>query len=154
MKADFLEVRRTKFILIAKALIGGMLLVFNFFLSLSGIIEGFWLTMIPFTLILSWLAIATMRWALEYYKLQPKELEHRDGILFIDREIILLKNVEKIKLSQSILGRFLNYGTIKLYAPTIKQEFELKAIGNPEPFLKAIEQAVNNQKSELEIIKS
>ena len=93
-----------------------------------------------------------LEWIFEFYIISSSEVLHRKGILFIRKEIILLKNIEIIRLHQSILGRLLNYGTVELYAPTISQTFQMRAISTPNEYIKALEQAIKRFTSNIQFI--
>lgn len=148
-----LTVRRTKLIIILKSCVYLFILITSLLIfektdMLNPINIG--LILIPSTI---WISISILKWLLEYYRLEPREIEHRQGIFFINKEIILLKNVETICLRQSLIGKLLNYGTIRLYAPTIQQDFQLKTIDKPEKFIRALEKSIHKENSDIKIIR-
>ena len=105
-----LTVRRTRFIPLFKGVFTMVLFILILLLlwQLRGLV--WWSALITFAILASWLGIAILRWSLEFYRLEPEEVIHREGVLFIRKEIMLLKNVEKIKLHQDIIGKLLDYG--------------------------------------------
>ncbi len=126
--------------------------IFSEMLHLIGVLNLY--SFITLLIIPSILAIKfILDWLLEFYVISPVEILHRKGILFIRKEIILLKNIEIIKLHQSIIGHLLNYGTVELYAPTISQTFFMYSVATPNEYIKALERSIQKFNSDIKFIR-
>lgn len=56
-----------------------------------------------------------INWLEEYYEITPDEVIHKRGLFFKKEERYPLEHIRSIGLSQGILGRIFNYGTLTLH---------------------------------------
>jgi len=75
-------------------------------------------------------AYATARWLSDLYIIDAKELVLKYGILFIREQRYNLSEIAEITQNQSILGKWLNYGEIRIKRP---REEEIVLINMPDP---------------------
>lgn len=77
-------------------------------------------------------------WAQESYSLKATEVVVQNGIFSKQVNTYELANLQSIKLEQGLLGRMLNYGTVRLYDPTLQYDIYLKNISNPSYYIELI----------------
>ncbi len=73
-----------------------------------------------------------LRWSAVRYDIKDDELVHARGILWRQRHIHSLKDVQTVFVSQGILGRIFSFGTITLHNPLLRGEITLRHIADPE----------------------
>lgn len=86
--------------------------------------------------------VLSSRWYFEYYVIMPAEILHRRGIFARDEQLYPYENIQTLTVHQSLLGRMLNYGTVRIYIPTLGQELRFDEIPSPEQFIEAVERAM------------
>lgn len=62
----------------------------------------------------SYIFYRILKWFCRYYEMTDKEVVLHKGLIFQERRYYSLDKVESVVVQQSLLGRFLNYGTIHL----------------------------------------
>ena len=96
---------------------------------------NFWLGIIVFLGIIITqtvlLAVVILRWANEYYVLGQDTIIHTQGVFTRHDEIYSLKTIEAASVQQTLLGKLLNFGTVKVYSPVLKKEYFLQEIPSP-----------------------
>lgn len=129
------------------------------FLTQTGTIE------IPWSIVLSILAILNFitvfisyyNWRNTYYYFDKKNYE----IIFV-RRFIFFKRISvytinenaDVKLFQGLLGKILNFGTLKIVGPTIKEPLYIRNIGEPEKSLAAVEKVIREQDKDTNLIET
>lgn len=86
-----------------------------------------------------------LKWRFDYMKITPEGIAKYTGILHKREKKYACNFVETITLNQSFLGLILNYGTLELYDPTIKEPIYLLDIENPKKNKEIIEKIIPNQ---------
>lgn len=84
-----------------------------------------------------------LSWAMESYSLKATEVVIQTGIFSKQVNSYELANLQSIKLEQDPIGRLLNFGTVRLYDPTLQYDIYLKNISNPNYYI----QLIKTQKS-------
>ncbi|MBN1331371.1 PH domain-containing protein [Candidatus Dojkabacteria bacterium] len=84
------------------------------------------------------------KWATFYYIIMPKRVVYRTGFFSSDEKSYSIDNIQKVELRQSLLGKFLNFGTLVIYNPVLQYDIVLSDISNPRKYLEII----NNLKEE------
>jgi uncharacterized membrane protein YdbT with pleckstrin-like domain len=96
---------------------------------------NFWLGIAVFCAIIviqtALLATIILRWFNEYYVFKENTIVHTKGIFTQRNDIYSLRTIEAASVHQTILGRLLGYGTIRIYSPVLKKEYFLHEIPNP-----------------------
>ena len=72
-----------------------------------------------------------LKWESSYYEIHQKEIDKWQGILHKKKETFSFVHAESISVYQDFMGRIFHYGTVQIYAPTLKQHIELVNIPNP-----------------------
>lgn len=78
-------------------------------------------------------------WLNEYYEVSPLKIIYRSGFIFRHEEQFTLSHVSSITLRQTLIGKFLNYGTIELYDRFDKKRKYLYLIHNPIRYFQIVE---------------
>ena len=86
--------------------------------------------------------ILLVRWSFERYELRGGEIIHRKGVIFVRVEQYSLENVETITYDQTLFGRVLKYGTIRLHSPLLKSEIKVPYMPDPDRVLMLLKSAI------------
>lgn len=97
---------------------------------------NFWLGIMVLILVVIvqavFLITIVLQWYYEVYEIRKDLVVHSRGVLKRKEDIYSLKTVEAGSVSQSLPGKLLNYGTVKIYSPVLKREYSLVDISNPQ----------------------
>lgn len=88
----------------------------------------------------SLLMIGVLNWISEIYVLNPKELVVKRGIFSSQATTYEFSNLQSMTVNQSIWGRILNYGNIRLYNPVLREEVIMTNIPSPHMYGSIIQQ--------------
>lgn len=83
-----------------------------------------------------------LRWNAIRYTITNTKIIMERGILNIDRDTFLFRNIECLKLHKSILGRLCFFGTIEMYAPTLQEHVLLRNVSNARKYAKLIQKSI------------
>lgn len=73
----------------------------------------------------------TLHWVKTIYVIRPKSITEHTGIVaFVENEYST-ERVESVNVKQSIFGKIFNYGTIQIFSPVQKADFNLEDIPHP-----------------------
>lgn len=96
---------------------------------------NFWLGLVVFLVLAVLQTVAlvalTLEWLYEYYEIRKDIIVHTRGVLKKKEDMYSLKTVEAGNVEQSLLGKILNFGTIRIYSPVLKREYFLNDIPDP-----------------------
>ena len=92
-------------------------------------------------------------WLNEYYEIMPDMVVHKKGLLWRKEQHYALKYVRTVRLSQSLLGKLFNFGTISLYDIRKNKFLDLYLIHDPHRCLRILEQLIVSPHEEKRIIK-
>lgn len=90
--------------------------------------------------------LINLKWNSEYTEVSKEGVIKHSGILHRKEQKYACNFVEASKFEQSLLGMLLNYGTIELYDPALKEQVYLLNIANPKKYNKIIEDIVSKGK--------
>lgn len=79
-------------------------------------------------------AYVLVDWLDEYYEISTTEIGHRKGTFVKRNEKVKMEHLTSIRLEQGFLGRFFNYGTIKLHDWFRNRDYYLYQIHNPKRY--------------------
>ncbi len=96
----------------------------NFWLGISVFVT---VIVIQTTLLISLI----LEWFCERYEIRRDVIIHTKGVFKKVEDIYSLKTVEAGNVVQSLVGRLLGYGTVRIYSPVLKREYFLNDIPNP-----------------------
>ena len=82
------------------------------------------------------LAYLFLEWMFHYYWFENGVLHQKRGIIWVHHNEFILKEIEATNISQSFLGRILNYGSIAIISPN--QKTILRRIPRPNAFSKLL----------------
>jgi uncharacterized membrane protein YdbT with pleckstrin-like domain len=85
-------------------------------------------------------------WNSTRYTITNERIVSEKGILNVDRNTFLFRNIECVKLHKNFLGRLCWYGTIEMYAPTLQEHVFLKNIGNAKKYARLIQKSIARQR--------
>lgn len=68
------------------------------------------------------------------------------GILTIDRNTFLFRNIEYVKLHKNVFGRLCWFGTIEMYAPTLQEVVSLYNIAEARRYFKLIQKSISEHR--------
>lgn len=80
-----------------------------------------------------------MEWVNEYYEISPHGIAHKRGVFFKKVEHHGIQNIKQVGISQSVLGKMLNYGTLTLFDWRLNECAELYAVHNPVRYVRILE---------------
>ncbi|MFH1833197.1 MAG: PH domain-containing protein [Candidatus Levyibacteriota bacterium] len=109
------------------------------------VIAAFLKILVTIYIVLSWLN--------EYYEITPNSVRHHSGIIFLKREQFSLNDIQSVILEQSLAGRLLNFGTLRLFDWKWRKHQNLYAIHNPIKYLEIIESLLPGVDQEESIIR-
>jgi hypothetical protein len=78
----------------------------------------------------------------EYFELKPLLLAKNHGIANRKKETYSLRNIETVTVEQNLLGKWFNFGDIKLYNSYSKSYLIVRAIPNPYFYASKIEEVI------------
>jgi len=90
-------------------------------------------------------ALIALRWAAEHTEISKEGVVKHSGILHKKEQKYACNFVEGATLNQSFLGLLLNYGTIELYDPALKEQVYLLNIANPKENSEKIQKLVSKK---------
>lgn len=126
-------------------------ILFYFLSSLTNSIDfsSLYLTILGLGLLIN-VCIAiliVLKWNSEYTEVSGAGVIKHSGILNRKEQKYACNFVEGAKLEQSFLGLFLNYGTIELYDPALKEQVYLLNVANPKKLSETVQDIVSKEKS-------
>ena len=89
-----------------------------------------------------------LKWVNEEYEIRDDTIVHRKGVFSRTEENYSLRNLGNATISQSLLGRLFNFGTVKVYSPLLKQEYYISNVHNPKQILTSLEDDLSEKGSE------
>ena len=92
-------------------------------------------------------------WLNEYYQVTSNEIIHKKGIIWRREDRYPFSRIESIKLSQGILGRLFNYGTLELFEYRLLKYTTLYLIHNPIRYLNIFRNLIPQATEEKEMIR-
>ena len=102
--------------------------------------------LLTFNVIIVFFIIA--RWHFEYTEVTREGIIQYGGIFNKKKQKYDCNFVESIALDQSFLGNILNYGTIELYDPALKERIYLLNIANPKKISEIVEKILPKKTSQ------
>lgn len=85
-----------------------------------------------------------MEWVNEYYEISPHGIDHKRGVIFKKVDHYGIQNIKQVKITQSVLGRMLNFGTLTLFDWRLDKCAEMYAIHNPVRYVRILEALLPN----------
>ncbi len=87
-----------------------------------------------------------LHWNSIRYTITNDKIIIERGILNIDRNTFLFRNIECVKLHKNILGRICWFGTIEMYAPTLQETVSLYSIAYAKKYFKLIQKNISEHR--------
>jgi len=87
-------------------------------------------------------------WLNEYFEITPTAVIHKKGIFYRDTQRYELEFVRTIKVSQGLLGKLLNFGSIELQDIRRNTVLEMYMIHNPHRHKHILERLLGNPHEE------
>lgn len=97
-----------------------------------------------------WLIV---QWLNEYYEITPEKIIHRWGFFWRKEEDCLMQHMTVAGFKQGVIGKLLNYGTIKLYDEKDKKNYYLYLIHNPMRYYRIIKSLLPKYDEEKDTIR-
>ncbi|MCR4263154.1 MAG: PH domain-containing protein [Candidatus Roizmanbacteria bacterium] len=94
-----------------------------------------------------------LEWLNEYYELTHTSVYHRRGVFFKREEKVPLSIIWQVELSQGIVGKLLNYGSINLFDQRFNKHISLYLIHNPLRYYRILEDLIPNLEERRETIR-
>lgn len=85
-----------------------------------------------------------LKWQSEYIEVTKGGIMKYSGIFYKKVDKYACSFVEIVTVEQSFLGMIFNYGTLKLYDPSLKDKIYISNIADPKKHSKIIESALSN----------
>lgn len=94
-------------------------------------------------------AFIILRWVVGETLLTSSQIVLRQGLFVNEMRIYNLQNIEFIHLEQGIWGQLFGFGTLHLYAPTLKEDIYVRNISmrNARTYLKHIQNFIRTHKN-------
>lgn len=93
-----------------------------------------------------------LQWVNNYYILNSKELRYVTGILSKREMNYSLKNIQSVSFEQGLVGRILNYGSVKIFSPALQQELFLTEVSNPSKIVDNIKDVLDKSNNKAQFI--
>lgn len=87
-----------------------------------------------------------LKWNSEYAEVSHEGVIKHSGVLHRKEQKYACNFIEGAKVEQSFLGLLLNYGTIELYDPALKEQVYLLNVSDPKRASKTIQRIVSKEK--------
>lgn len=94
-----------------------------------------------------------VQWLNEYYEINPKYVVHKRGYFFKKEERYTLAHLGKVRIEQSILGKFFNYGNVRIFNWALEKEVTLYLIHNPMKAVRILQELLPEADEEKETIR-
>ncbi len=88
-----------------------------------------------------------LNWNSIKYTITNTKIVVEHGILNIDRDTFLFRNIECLKLRKNVLGMICGFGTIEMYAPTLQEHVFLRNVGRAKKYAILIQKSIAAQRS-------
>jgi len=85
-----------------------------------------------------------LQWINNYYILTSNEIKYITGIISKREMNYSLENVQSVSFEQGLIGRILNYGSVKIFSPALQQELFLTEVPNPSKIVENIKEVLEN----------
>jgi uncharacterized membrane protein YdbT with pleckstrin-like domain len=85
-----------------------------------------------------------LHWLNTYYVLSSNEVKYITGIITKREMNYSLKNVQSVSFEQGLIGRILNYGSIKIFSPALQKELIMTEVYNPTQIVVTIKKVLND----------
>ena len=80
-----------------------------------------------------------LNWERTSFFITPSEIVIRRGVVELKEKVYTYGDIQSIELSQDVLGKILNYGSIYFYSQKTKEEIGITNIGRPHDCLEIIQ---------------
>lgn len=87
-----------------------------------------------------------LNWERTSFFITPGEVVIRRGVVELKEKVHPYRDIESIELSQDVLGKVLNYGSIYFYSQSAKEEVGITNIGRPHAYLEILEKFKQDSK--------
>jgi uncharacterized membrane protein YdbT with pleckstrin-like domain len=94
----------------------------------------------------------TLVWASVRYSISDQQIITESGVFFDSEKVYLIDNIESVKLNRGFLGMLCNYGTIRLYAPTLKEQIFLRNIPQSRQLSKLLTKYISRHHKDVRVI--
>lgn len=81
-------------------------------------------------------------WYRRSYTIRSKDIHLQSGVFSVKDELLQYDNMEKVHVSQTLIGRIGNFGTIEMYNPLLNQSTFFKNIPHPRVYAEKIQNAI------------
>lgn len=88
------------------------------------------------------LVVLILDWYNRTYIIRGKDIMIKQGVFSLQEKLIQYDNMEQINVYQSLLGRLLDFGSIRLYNPLLKTDTYLTNVPNPSKHAHTIQESV------------
>lgn len=95
--------------------------------------------------------IITTQWLENYYEVKPGKIIYKSGFFSRTEREFNYSQITKVNLTQGVIGRLFNFGTINLYRPTTNEWFSLSNVPNPHRNLHLVQKTLTNKNVEITI---
>lgn len=86
------------------------------------------------------LLVAILTWINKQYIFNPKEVIIKTGVLSTKSTTYEIANLQSMSISQNVIQKLFNFGSIKLFNPVLKEEIYISDISDPHKFGEIIQQ--------------
>lgn len=105
-------------------------------MSIAPFITIFTISLLVLAIFIALVSLA--RWRNRYYVIRPRQFIVHDGLIQRKEKIFELDQVESISVTQSIVGRMLDYGTLSIFSPVFPQKIRIEDIPDPVKYQKIL----------------
>lgn len=116
------------------------------FIQLSSVYLAAFLFLLITNIIL--VAYVVLKWYSEFAEVTKEDVMKHNGILYKKEEKFGLSFVEAVAFNQSLLGMMLNYGTIEIYDPSLKEKVYIVNVSDPKKHSKILENVLIKDKNQ------
>lgn len=86
------------------------------------------------------LLIAILTWLNKQYIFNPKEVIIKTGVISTKSTTYEIANLQSMSISQNVIQKLFNFGSIKLFNPVLKEEIYIADIPDPHKYGEIIQQ--------------
>ena len=93
-----------------------------------------------------------LQWLNNYYILTSREVKHISGIISKREMNYSLENIQSVSFEQGVIGRILNYGSVKIFSPALQKELFLTEVSNPRQIVENVKQVLEDDSGNTKFI--
>ncbi len=152
----YFEIRQSLMVLFARLLLTEIIITIGYVLAKWGYLYAVgenainsvdnttWIYILFQLINLTTIMIVVVLWAFHFYRISQETISRYKGYINKKTDIITMRTISSVKMSQGLMGRIFGFGTIRVECMFSKQVIFLKNINKPHFYRKAIQNMISD----------